>query len=147
MQIIRNLLWIDCTAGALVGVLVLLFSGWLSRLYSVPLGILYFMGSINLLYAAYSFSLAIRHTRPEVLITLLVAANGTWAFVCLGIAAYFFETTTYFGIGQLVGEAVFVGGLASLEWKWRERLLSTPQTIFQPKATNPREKSAYKPIK
>jgi hypothetical protein len=124
MRIIRNLLWIDCTAGALAGVLVLLLSGWLSRLYAMPLGILYFMGAINLLYAAYSFCLAIRPKRPRVLITLLAAANGIWVFVCLGIAAYFFETATFWGIGQLVGEAIFVGSLASLEWKWRERLLS-----------------------
>ncbi|MGA8516025.1 MAG: hypothetical protein WB821_14775, partial [Burkholderiaceae bacterium] len=123
-------LWIDCTAGALVGVLVFLFSEWLSRLYSMPPGILYFMGSLNLLYAAYSFCLAIRPTRPRVLITLLAAANGTWTFVCLGIATYFFETASFFGIGQLVSEAIFVGGLASLEWKWREQLLSK-----QPRST------------
>jgi hypothetical protein len=41
------------------------------------------------------------------------------------MAAHFFETATVFGIGQLVGEAIFVGGLACLEWKWRDRLLST----------------------
>jgi hypothetical protein len=125
MQIIRNLLWIDCTAGALAGMLVFSFSGWLARLYSIPEGILYFTGTINLLYAAYSFSLAIRPTRPRVLIIMLAAANGIWTLVCLGIATYFFETATFFGIGQLVGEAIFVGGLASLDWKWREQLLST----------------------
>jgi hypothetical protein len=125
MRIIPNLLWIDCTAGALVGVLVLSFSGWLSRLYSMPVGLLYFMGMVNLLYAAYSFSLAIRRTRPRVLMTLLAAANGVWTLVCLGIAAYFFETATVFGIGQLVVEAIFVGGLACLEWRWRDRLLSS----------------------
>jgi hypothetical protein len=125
MRIIPNLLWIDCTAGALVGVLVLSFSGWLSRLYSMSLGLMYFMGMVNLLYAAYSFSLAMRRTRPRVLITLLAAANGVWSLVCLGMAAHFFETATVFGIGQLLGEAIFVGGLACLEWKWRDRLLLT----------------------
>jgi hypothetical protein len=69
MRIILNVLWIDCTAGALVGVLVLSFSGWLSRLYSMPVGFLYFMGVVNLLYAAYSFSFAIRRTRPRTLIS------------------------------------------------------------------------------
>jgi hypothetical protein len=123
MRIIPNLLWVDCAAGALAGVLVLSLSGWLSRLYSMPVGVLYFMGMVNLLYAAYSFCLAIRRTRPRVLITLLATANGVWALVCLGMAAHFFETATIFGIGQLVGEAIFVGGLASLELKWRDRLL------------------------
>lgn len=124
MQIIRNLLWIDCIAGALVGVLVLLFSGWLSRLYSLPLGILYFMGVLNLIYASYSYFLAKRRIRPKALIILLAAANGIWTFVCLGLATHFFEVATFFGIGLLVGEAIFVGSLASLEWKWRDQLLS-----------------------
>ena len=124
MRIIRGLLWIDCIAGALAGVLVLLFSEWLSRLYSLPPKILYFMGLVNLLYATYSLSLAKRRTRPRALITLLAMANGAWAFVCLGLATHFFETATFLGIGLLVGEAIFVGGLACLEWKWRDQLLS-----------------------
>jgi hypothetical protein len=123
--IIRNLLWIDCTAGALAGVLVLLFSGWLSRLYSMPPGLLHLIGAVNLLYAGYSFSLAKRRIRPRRLITLLVIANGIWTVVCLGVAMHLSGTATFFGIGHLVGEAILVGGLASLEWKWREQLLST----------------------
>jgi uncharacterized membrane protein YjjB (DUF3815 family) len=124
MRIIRSLLWIDCIAGALAGVLVLLFSEWLSRLYSLPPEILYFTGLVNLLYATYSFSLAKRRARPKALIILLAAANGAWALACLGLAIHFFETATFIGIGLLVGEAIFVGGLASLEWKWRDQLLS-----------------------
>jgi hypothetical protein len=114
MRIIRSLLWIDCIAGALVGLLVLLFGEWLSRLYLLPPAILYFMALANLLYATYSFSLAKRRTRPRALIILLVGANGAWTFVCLGLATHFFETATFLGIGLLVGEAIFVGGLAGL---------------------------------
>lgn len=124
MRIIRSLLWIDCIAGALAGVLVLLFSEWLSRLYSLPPEILYFMGLVNLLYATYSLSLAKRCARPKALILLLAAANGVWALACLGLATHFFETTIFLGFGLLVGEAIFVGGLASLEWQWRDQLLS-----------------------
>ena len=122
MQIIRNLLWIDCIAGALVGVLVLLYNDWLSRLYSLPPRVVYFMGLVNLIYATYSFSLAMRRARPKALIILLVMANGAWTFVCLGLATHFFETATILGIWILVIEAIFVGGLASLEWKWRDHL-------------------------
>jgi hypothetical protein len=124
MRIIRNLLWIDCIAGALAGVLVLLLSDWLSRLYSLPPRLLIFMGLVNLIYASYSFSLAIRRARPKALIILLAVANGTWTLVCLALATHFFETATFLGIGLLVFEAIFVGGLASLEWKWRDHLLS-----------------------
>jgi hypothetical protein len=124
MRIIRSLLWIDCIAGALAGVLVLLFSEWLSRCYSLPPEILYFMGLVNLLYATYSFSLAKRCARPKGLILLLAPANGAWALACLGLATHFFETATFLGIALLVGEAIFVGALASFEWKWRDQLLS-----------------------
>jgi hypothetical protein len=124
MHIIRNLLWIDCSAGALVGVLLLLFSGWLSSLYSLPLGVLHVMGVMNLLYAAYSLSLAMRGERPKILLGFLIAANAIWALICLALAAYFFATATFWGIGQLLGEAVFVGGLAALEWRFCQQLLA-----------------------
>lgn len=124
MFIPRKLLWIDCIAGALVGVAVLMLSVWLSRFYGLPREVLLFMGAVNLLYATYSFSLAMRTRRPKPMINLLVFANLAWTPVCLGLAVRFAESATIFGMGQLIGEAVFVGGLAGLEWKWREQLLT-----------------------
>lgn len=120
--LLRKLLWVDCTAGALAGVVMLAFSGWLSRLYALPQGLLLFFGVVNLLYASYSFSLALRTERPMSLIKLLVYANAAWGVVCLGLAAVFAGSATLFGMGHLIGEAVFVGGLAALEWSQRDRL-------------------------
>ena len=120
---IRNLLWIDCSAGALAGVLVLVFAGPLSRLHAMPLDLLMFIGVVNLVYASYSFFLATRDKRPRPLITVLVVANGIWALACLSMAVAFADTATHFGLGHLVAEAIFVGGLAGLEWKWRAQLL------------------------
>lgn len=120
----RNLLWIDCSAGALAGVAVLALGGWLSSLYALPRGLLLFMGAVNVLYASYSFTLATRYKRSRSWINLLVCANLAWALVCLGLAWVFAGSATLFGIGHLVGEAVFVGGLGSLEWRWRQQLLT-----------------------
>ncbi len=120
----KNLLWVDCIAAALAGVTVLLLSGWLSSLHALPRGLLLFIGAVNLLYASYSFSLAARSRRPRSWINLLVFANLAWTVVCLGLAVVFAGSATPFGIGHLVGEAIFVGGLASLEWRWREQLLT-----------------------
>lgn len=120
----RNLLWVDCIAGALAGAAVLMLSGWLGSLYALPRGLLLFTGAVNVLYACYSFTLATRSQRPRPLILLLVFANLAWAVVCLGLAVAFAGSATLFGVGHLVGEAVFVGGLAGLEWRWRERLLT-----------------------
>jgi hypothetical protein len=121
---VKNLLWIDCIAGALAGVLVLLFSGWLSSLHALPRELLLANGAMNLLYASFSFSLAVRARRPRSLINVLVFANLSWAIVCLCLVTVFAGSATAFGIGHLVGEAVFVGGLAGLEWRWRDQLLA-----------------------
>ncbi len=118
----RHLLWIDCIAAALAGVGVLVLGGWLSHWYALPRDLLIFIGGINLLYASYSFSLAIRQQRPKACIGLLVMANGIWAGVCIGMAVAFAGTATFFGLGHLVLEAAFVGALASLEWQHREQL-------------------------
>ncbi|MBA3890816.1 MAG: hypothetical protein H0X64_09800 [Gemmatimonadaceae bacterium] len=97
-------------------------SGWLSRLHSLPLELLLFVGVMNLLYASYSFSLAVRAERPLSLITLLVSANAAWVLVCLMLAMTYRQSATVFGIGHLVGEAVFVGALAVAEWTQRGQL-------------------------
>ena len=122
MSLLRRLLWVDCTAGAFAGVLVLLLSGPLSRLEGLPRSVLLFTGVVNVLYAAFSFSLAVRATWPVPLITVLVVANGTWVPVCLGLAATHSGPATVFGFAHLVGEAAFVGGLALPEWRHRHLL-------------------------
>jgi hypothetical protein len=97
-------------------------SPWLSRLYGLPRAVLLFMGAANLLYASCSFSLARRAERPMSLIKLLVYANATWVLVCFGLAVRFREQATGFGLAHLIGEALFVGGLAALEWNQRHQL-------------------------
>lgn len=118
----RRLLWVDCSAGAIVGVTVLLLSEWLSALYGLPRGLLLVTGAANLLYASYSFSLARQPVRPMRWIVLLVAANAAWAVVCIVLAVVYGPAATVFGVGHLVGEGLFVGGLAALEWRHREQL-------------------------
>lgn len=120
----KKLLWVDCTAGAIVGIVVIAFSGWLSQLEGLPREVLLFTGGVNLFYASYSFSLAVRAERPMPLIKLLVFANLAWVPVCLGLAVTFFWSATPLGFMHLVGEAIFVGGLALLEWRQRNLLLT-----------------------
>jgi len=118
----RKLLWVDGLAGATVGVLVLAASGWLTEWYQLPHGFLLLMGGANLAYGSYSLTLARLKKRPKALIALLVAANLTWAVLCVRWAVVFWDTASPFGLIQLVGEALFVGGLAILEWRWRDLL-------------------------
>jgi hypothetical protein len=124
MRFIPKLLWFDCSGGALVGVLVLLFGTWLSRLEGLPLGVLLFTRAANLVYAVYSFSLAVRAVRPMALVKGLAMANMAWAPVCTGLLAAFSGSATPFGFAHLAGEAVFVGVLGAIEWRYRHVLAS-----------------------
>lgn len=121
---VGKLLWLDCVAGGVVGVLVLLLAGWLSELYHLPLAVVLVMGAANLLYAAFSFSLAVRKVRPMRLIVLLVVVNGVWAVGCVVAAVVFAGTASPLGLAQFMMEGLFVGGLAAVEWKYRQRLLT-----------------------
>lgn len=122
----KSLLWVDCTAGAIAGVLMLSLSGWLTRLYALPLRLLLLIGAANLLYGACSFTLARRAHRPMSIVLLLVGANAAWSLVCLGLATRYWTQASPFGLAQLVGEAVLVGGLAALEWRHRDLLATEP---------------------
>ena len=120
----RDLLWVDCGAALLAGVAVLLLSSWLSQLYAMPRELLVGMGVADLAYGTYSLSLARRARRPRSLLVLLVVANATWAALCGLAAVRLAGTASAFGLAHLVGEGLFVGGLAALEWRRRERLLT-----------------------
>jgi hypothetical protein len=118
----RRLLWIDSGAGLLAGITVLALSGWLSQLYALPRALLLGMAAANLVYGTFSGSLALRARRPRPLLVLLVLANGAWAALC-GLAALCLAgRVSAFGMAHLIGEGIFVGALAAVEWRQRERL-------------------------
>ena len=122
MNLRRKLLWVDCTAGAVVGVAVLLLDGWLSAWYELPQRLVFSMGVTNLVYACYSFSLVVRQERPKTLIRLLVVANLAWSLLLLYWITIFIGTASPLGVAFLLLEALFVGGLAVLEWRSQEQL-------------------------
>ncbi|MBC7842442.1 MAG: hypothetical protein H7099_09015 [Gemmatimonadaceae bacterium] len=102
---------------------MLAFSGWLSRLYALPVDLLVVMGVANVVYGTFSFALARRRVRPRALIVCLVMANALWAGSCALAAIMVAATASTFGLTHLLAESVLVGGLAGLEWRNREFLL------------------------
>jgi hypothetical protein len=118
----RHLLRIDSLGGLAVGAMVLPLSPWLSTLYAVPQALVVGMGVANLAYGTMSGLLHRRAERPAALIRLLVAANALWGVLCLITAVTLASTASVFGLATLVGEGLYVGGLAVLEWRAREAL-------------------------
>lgn len=117
-----RLLWVDAGAAAAAGTAVLLLGGWLSDLYRLPHTLLTFIAAVNLLYASYSCSLALRRERSLPWVHALVAGNLAWAAACLAMAWRFASEASGFGLFHLIGEAAFVAALAACEWRWRHRL-------------------------
>ncbi|MEM1095969.1 MAG: hypothetical protein AAGJ10_15330 [Bacteroidota bacterium] len=111
----QNLLWVDGTAGAVVGVLLLSVSPWLAELFSLPLGVVLFMGAANLTYGSYSLTIAQRKRRPLSLIRFLVMANLAWVPVCIGLIIVHREVISVWVLLHLSAEAVCVGSLAVIE--------------------------------
>ena len=118
----KKLLWVDCIAGLTVGLGVLLLHGWLSKMYNLPTNLVLATGVANLLYGCYSLSLALRSERPKNLIRGLAIANMAWGAFCVLLVVIFRDTASMFAYAVLLFEAVFVGGLGVLEWRWRELL-------------------------
>lgn len=83
------------------------------------------MGFANPAYASYSLSLAARSVRPMKLIVLPAGANLFWSVVCVVLAIRYFAVAGFFGLAHLIGESLFVGVLAGLEWRWRGLLQSS----------------------
>jgi hypothetical protein len=105
-------------AAAVAGVLVLALHPWLAGLYALPERLLVATGVVNLLYSAVSFTLATRSRGDRVPgIRVVAAANMAWAVVCVALAAVWAGVASVFGMAQLVGEGLFVGGLGVLEWQ------------------------------
>ncbi len=120
----RRLLWIDAMSGLTAGVIVLALCRWLSLCYGLPWKFIMFMGVVNLTYGCYSLWLARLRVRPMVWVALLPVANAAWTIACFGFAGFFSQTANVLGLVHLMGEGVYVGTLASLEWRWRGLLVA-----------------------
>lgn len=124
MNLRRRILWIDGIAALLAGVLLLITVDWLEERYNISEETLSFFALVNLSFATYSLSIAMLKNRPLVLIGMLVIANLTWSINCIRLGFLLRNTASILGLIHLIGEAIFVGGLAYWEWRYRKLLQS-----------------------
>jgi hypothetical protein len=93
----------------------------LAAWYGLSTNIVVLIGSVNLVYACYSgrpaarASSGVSPTRAGV--ELLIAANLTWALASCVIALSMWHSARRMGLAHLIAEAVFVGGLAIIEFR------------------------------
>lgn len=120
----RRLLWIDGGGGALVGAIVLVLHRPLAGWYGLPAGAVLLLGAANLAYGTYALSLARRALRPAGMLMALIAANAAWPLVCAAILLAHLDELRALGVLHLVGEGLYVGGLAAVEWRLRDELRS-----------------------
>ena len=116
---LRTLIWVDCCAGFSVSAvgLALTVIGPLSQVLGLPKLLLFAIGFANLLYASYSFSMAIAVLPIARSVSLLISANLVWAVACLVMVASYFGSASILALTYLLCEAFFVGCLAYFEWR------------------------------
>lgn len=116
------LLRVDCAAGAIMGVLVLVLREPLARFYGFAGGALVFAGATNLLYACYSGVLAITAWKAGTVsrgsVTVLACGNMAWLFGCMGIVASQWSTGRALGHAFVLVEGVVVATLGLVEYRY-----------------------------
>lgn len=114
-----NVLHIDGSAGLAVGLVLFALAEWVSELYRLPLNIILFLASANILYGCYALALALSNQRSLMAIKVLSIANSVWVVICVAIVVLYVQTASPVGFLFIGGEALFVGVLAVYEWKNR----------------------------
>ena len=78
-----------------------------------------YIGLVNIGYGCYSGFLTLRLKRKERLtrgtVILLIIANSVWLGQCLTQTWWLYGNVSYLGLAHLMGEGLYVGGLAYLE--------------------------------
>ena len=120
----NRILWIDGLGGLIVGVLVVFLHPFLADWYGLPAELVLLMGMTNCGYGCYSGFLAKRCECSLQAIVFLVFANFMWMGVCLFMWFIFRERMTVWGQIVVLGEGIYVGVLAGLEWSWRKFLIT-----------------------
>jgi hypothetical protein len=115
-HLLRKALWADAMVSLASGALQVAFSGPMSELLGLPVGLLYYTGEFFLLYGAAVALLATRKQPPGVLVWLLIIGNALWAAATLTQLLVGGLSPTLLGKGYVVVQALTVAVLAELQY-------------------------------
>ena len=113
---LRRVLFADALSCAGLGVLLLVFTGMLANLFSLPSGLLVQAGVVLLPFAAFVAYVASRARVSRFAVGAVIALNVVWvveSFVLLGMESI--EANTL-GIAFVVAQALFVAAISVLEY-------------------------------
>jgi hypothetical protein len=114
-----KILAFDSIGGLIAGTVTLLAEPLLTAWYGWPEGLVTFFGWANIGYGCYSgcLSLYLRSNKrlPPWTVRLLILANGLWGLHCFTRIGLLLGSASFLGIGILVLEGFWVGGLAIVE--------------------------------
>lgn len=118
---VRQILWFDGGGGLIAGAVTLALVDWLATLYQFAPGLVLFIAAANLLYGAYSTTLARRAGRGQWpsrrAVDVLIVANAAWAVVCLGLLLATWRSASAFGSIHVALEGGYLAALAAYEWR------------------------------
>jgi len=117
-----NIILLDGIAGTISGVVVLLLGSLILKTHHWSETFIVVHVLTSLTYGAYALLLSYRKFRPVKMISILAMANCIWALACGTLAVLWYTKLTFFGLGHLVLEFLFVGALGIYEWRYRSDL-------------------------
>jgi len=130
--LVRSLLWIDCSGGLAVGILMLVLAAWLQRLYALPSTLYTAIAAANIAYGSFSLVLALSRRRSVRLIALLALANAGCGVVCVIAVVALAGRASIFGLLHLLAECAVVVWLAGMEWRHRAAIASPERAPRRP---------------
>ena len=123
-----RILTLDGSGGLVAGALVLALRGPVAGFYGLSVAVVTFVALANLVYGAYSSTLALRASRGTMpsrrAVDVLIVANACWTVVCLGILVTTRGSAAIFGQLHVGLEGLYVLGLAGIEARYVRPLLA-----------------------
>ncbi|PKA16614.1 hypothetical protein [Leptospira haakeii] len=130
MKQARFILTLDSSGAFVVGVLIFLFSSFISTLNGWDKSFTHMEGFANLIYGSYSGTLLLffrKGNLHRVFVFILITANSLWGLQCFAQAWRLKDEATHVGNSVLLLEGIYLVALAYFEAKF-----VLPQSISIP---------------
>lgn len=121
-KFLRNILWLDLITGLVTGLLQVAMPSFFAQQYGLPITLILASGMGLFAYALLLTFLLTRRVMPAPYLRLLVVGNCLWPVACLWVALGAGLSVTPLGQINLLGQAGFVAGLATLQGMCLRRL-------------------------